>query len=386
MSVLSALDPVAKAQGTDDSGTVRRIGGSVDEALAALAASALQRRALDALRAGNAAAVVGALDWDTLSYALADALQLPLAGVYLSKGYRAMFDLSPATAVLDFETLEPRAIAWATQQAGRRVVEVSQEVRSRVGMFVTDALQGQAGDVHAAARRIQRVVPLTQRWRTAVENTRERVYTEGVKRGLATAEAEAKADAAANRQAQRLRKVRSENIARTEIMTASNAGRFEGWTVEIGNGNAATDSRKEWTVGNEACPHICDPMHGEVVLWDQPFSGGFMMPPAHVGCRCTGVLLPPDVPLRGPTGAPPRPTVVAPRSGTGSSRRTATTQQRRSNPDKGRRRNAGDLTNEQGQAIAASSMRLARGEQTLAEHRAYVRQLTDTDSRGRSRS
>lgn len=50
-----------------------------------------------------------------------------------------------------------------------------------------------------------------------------------------------------------------------------------------------------------------------------------------------------------------------------------------------RRMNAGDLGQAQGEAIARSAMKASRGEITDAEHRAFVRSLTGTDSRGRRR-
>lgn len=51
----------------------------------------------------------------------------------------------------------------------------------------------------------------------------------------------------------------------------------------------------------------------------------------------------------------------------------------------GRRLNAGDLTLDQGQAVAAAAARAARGEISPAEYRAAVRDITGTDSRGRPR-
>lgn len=50
-----------------------------------------------------------------------------------------------------------------------------------------------------------------------------------------------------------------------------------------------------------------------------------------------------------------------------------------------RRANAGDLTAGEGQRIADSANRLARGEISAAEHRRNVRDITGTDSRGRRR-
>jgi hypothetical protein len=134
-----------------------------------------------------------------------------------------------------------------------------------------------------------------------VDNTWRRTYERLIRDGQSESAARIAADRAADRQAVALLRARAEAIARTEIMTSANTGRFEGWAASIASGIDPVDSVKEWITGGNPCPD-CDPAHGEVVRWDQEFSTGVVMPPLHVNCRCTATLLPPSVGVREGTG------------------------------------------------------------------------------------
>lgn len=340
-----------KALGPDDARTEAVLSAAIAAALEGIAASLAGDRALRALRRNDVQALLGSLDWESMSFDLGEGVQDVLAGVHLSKGWRAMFDVAPAAAYLDFGMLERRAIDWAVRESGKLVVAVSNDVRAVIRQAVTGGLLGQQ-DIYATARIIREVVPLTPRWARATANTYQRTFEAAMANGSTAAAADKAATAAMERQAKRLLRVRSQNIARTETMTASNQGRLSGWTVEIEQGRADPDSRKEWTVGDEACP-ICDPMNGEVVRWDAPFSSGSYMPPEHPSCRCTAVLLPPDAALRGP----------------------ATKARVVSDPDEPRRERpkGGELTNEGGKIIAESARKLARGRITAEQHQEVVR-------------
>lgn len=381
-----------KAIGSDDALTEEAIARGVSAALGLLVDSGQLAAAVTALRSRGLEAFLNMLDWDQFSADMTDALQTPLAGVYLSKAFRAMQDLSEATAFLDFEALEGRAINFATTQAGARVVQVTREVRDQVRGIT---ILGQLGGFTAKeqARLVSQFIPLHSRFQQAVENTFTRTLDASVRDGKTLDVARGLAAAAAEKHAKRLTKTRATAIARTETLTASNTGRFEGWAAEIRAGNYSADSRKEWVAGTNACD-VCDPSTGEVVPWDQPFENGVMMPPMHVNCRCTAVILPPSIELRGPT-APTSPEALAEAKrrraqqraegkepdGPSVPRPHAVHKRPASNPD--RPLNAGDVTNAQGQAIASSALAAARGQITMAEHRAYARSVTGTDSTGR---
>jgi len=80
------------------------------------------------------------------------------------------------------------------------------------------------------------------------------------------------------------RKWRLNTIARTEVIRASNYGRYEAWKksgVVVG---------KEWVTAfdDRTCPE-CASMDGDQAPLEKPFRNGVLMPPAHPNCRCTAV-------------------------------------------------------------------------------------------------
>ena len=80
------------------------------------------------------------------------------------------------------------------------------------------------------------------------------------------------------------RKWRLNTIARTEVIRASNFGRFEAWKksgVVVG---------KEWVTAfdDRTCPE-CASMDGDQAPLEKPFRNGVLMPPAHPNCRCTAI-------------------------------------------------------------------------------------------------
>lgn len=84
---------------------------------------------------------------------------------------------------------------------------------------------------------------------------------------------------------------RADLIARTETMTASNAGQVGAWEQAIDEGLLTGLEGKEWitTPDDRLCP-VCEPMDGVVVAFNEDFDtedGRVSYPPAHPNCRCT---------------------------------------------------------------------------------------------------
>jgi len=79
-------------------------------------------------------------------------------------------------------------------------------------------------------------------------------------------------------------KWRLNTIARTEVMRASNYGRFDAWK------RSEIVKYKQWLTAfdDRVCPE-CEGMNGEIQPLEQPFSSGDMMPPLHPNCRCTAI-------------------------------------------------------------------------------------------------
>jgi len=79
-------------------------------------------------------------------------------------------------------------------------------------------------------------------------------------------------------------KWRLSTIARTEVMRASNYGRYYSWN------KSGVVKYKQWLTAydDRVCPE-CDSMNGEVTPIGQSFSSGELMPPLHPNCRCTAI-------------------------------------------------------------------------------------------------
>lgn len=75
------------------------------------------------------------------------------------------------------------------------------------------------------------------------------------------------------------RKYEAERIARTEVVSASNAAELEAYI------QSEIIEKKEWLAEPDAC-EICTALDGNVVGLKARFDGGFDHPPAHPNCRC----------------------------------------------------------------------------------------------------
>lgn len=95
-----------------------------------------------------------------------------------------------------------------------------------------------------------------------------------------------KAEESAARYAGRQHRYRAQNIARTELAFAYNAGHY-GATKDAQARGYIGDCMKVWLTayGERVCP-ICSQMDGEKRNMDEPFSNGRLLPPAHPSCRC----------------------------------------------------------------------------------------------------
>ncbi len=98
--------------------------------------------------------------------------------------------------------------------------------------------------------------------------------------------AEKKAANAAARYAAKQHRYRAQNIARTELAFAYNAGTY-GATKDAQAQGFIGDCKKVWLTAYDerVCP-ICSKMDGEERNMDSVFSNGKMFPPGHPSCRC----------------------------------------------------------------------------------------------------
>ena len=186
------------------------------------------------------------------------------------------------TIGLRFDLTDPAAIAWAERRAGKLIVEIDKATRDAIRALVARALR-EGGNPRIVARSIKPLIGLHQRWAVAVLNYRLRLE----KRGLSGSRVEQ----ATARYYQKLLRARSLNIARTEILRASNEGRRQAW-VQAQRLGLLPGAEKVWLAAGDAC-EVCAATDGQTVALDDEFSnayGSFEMPPAHPSCRCTAVI------------------------------------------------------------------------------------------------
>ena len=205
---------------------------------------------------------------------------------------------------LRFNEADPRATQWAMERAGQLVKGVSDEIEELISDVVTQAVDGKIS-IREAQRRLQRTVGLHPRWQQAVNNTHARLLKQYLASGYGESQAQDLAQVAAQKYQDRLVRARAKNIARTEIATAQNEGRWVAWQQADDVGLVKlNDSMKEWRTAPEfvssktvVCP-ICAPLDGKRIPVSENFQtglrahpDGIKMPPAHPSCRCRAVLV-----------------------------------------------------------------------------------------------
>lgn len=203
-------------------------------------------------------------------------------------------------AKMRFDYLDPRAVQWAQQRAGELITTVVDDQRATIRNVIAQGVQDQI-TVNEMAKNVRDVVGLPESWAQAVPKARMREYAKLIKDGVAPNTASSKADAVAEKYKQRLVNARAKTIARTEIMTASNQGRWLSWAQTTEQGFIPKNAKKEWISAPGFGPkpklcEVCADLNGVTTSWDKPFPGtDVMMPPQHPNCRCTAVIVPFDM-------------------------------------------------------------------------------------------
>lgn len=197
-----------------------------------------------------------------------------------------------------FDVTDPRAIEWARARSGDLIRNITEEIRLKVSDVTVRLLEGQIS-LRQARNEIARNVGLHDRWQRAVDNSYEETFLQLVEAGVDPFDAAEMAQASADTYAQRLIRTRAANIARTELATAQNQGRYLHWQQLSDRGVIDPSvTVKEWRTAPEfvssktdVCP-ICEPMNGvQAPLWAEFPEVGVVMPPAHPNCRCRAVLI-----------------------------------------------------------------------------------------------
>lgn len=168
------------------------------------------------------------------------------------------------------------------------VTNIVTEQREAINAIIAHVSGYTAVTPDEAARIIRPCVGLTKpqalanvRHREAVKAAYMKAHPHGKE---ATAEKKA-ADAAA-RYAARQHRYRAQNIARTELAFAYNAGHY-GATKDAQAQGYIGDCVKVWLTAfdERVCP-VCSAMDDEKRNMDEAFSNGKLLPPGHPSCRC----------------------------------------------------------------------------------------------------
>lgn len=239
-----------------------------------------------------------------------------------------MSDAAKLTYRLDM--VSPFTVNAARRLAGDMVTSIDDASRKAIRAAITRGVAAEL-DRRQVARLIRSSVGLTRSQTVALANYRQalhdlmsgsRTSAQAIRDRWQLADARwsprtltpDRIDQLADRYSARLLRHRAENIAISETIRASNAGRVESWRQAIADGFLPADSLMVWrTVGDDrVCPQ-CWPMDGQVVgivAGSQPFESTehgapgeprkpvtsmvtASHPPLHTRCRCAVTLTSP---------------------------------------------------------------------------------------------
>lgn len=283
--------PLEKAAGDGYTGPERSVARIINQGWDIMETGAMQDRAMQMLEASSAEGFVNALPWQQFTEHLGAAVE-PISKAVGKAITSELGSIGNVTGALSLNSIDALSQKYAQEQAGQLIRNISDSQRATIRNILGSAQAG-TYTVDQAAREIRKGIGLHPAWAQAVTNYESRLAAQPAPKGYSAARWQTTIDRRVDRYRERLIRKRSQNIARTEIITAENLGRYATWAQAIGIGAADVNSRKEWAPGPGAC-RICEGLAGEIVGWDAPFSNGAIMPPAHPSCRCSANLLPPE--------------------------------------------------------------------------------------------
>lgn len=247
-----------------------------------------------AVEAGNPMDGAIAFRWENFAVAL-DKTIPKLTEQLISAANRSAVSLPKRIRISpSFTGQDPRAIAWAQQRAGARILGITQESQKAVAKIITKSLRTQLKRDEVIDQ-ITKVVGLDVKQATALGNFYEKNLNNLLEEGLPYEDAVRRVTKLSNAYRKRLLIQRATRIARTETVAAANAGRFLSWSEADAQGLLPAGSQKRWKTAQDerVCP-ICGPLHNLTIGWEEAFPTGGVMPDNHPNCRCTAVIVPAD--------------------------------------------------------------------------------------------
>lgn len=289
------------------------VGRVASEALTELAAQAQSERCLSGLRVRSPGMVLGSLDFVTFTASmqrmskylrlttkgfarqeiLGTAGQLTKAAGDTSGGASVLLDGGTSITIsTSLDAIEPLAIAYSERRTGQLIREITEQTRENVQLMVTSSLNGNM-TVDQLGRRLRQIIPLSSADGALLERFQTAQFERLLSEGKTIGQAAQVSQMLTEKLGVKKLAARANLIARTELVIASNQGRYAGWKALDSTGQIDPRSVKEWVAAPTACP-LCLALHGQLAPWQGTFPNGLEMPPDHPACRCSAVILPPD--------------------------------------------------------------------------------------------
>ena len=243
-----------------------------------------------AAREGNEQAALDAVPLDEWTRETEDGLKSRMRTAYMD-GARIGAAEADITLIrggeMPLNVPESHSVIWAESEAAKRIVGISAATAAGIRAAVANAVLA-GSSVETLARVIRESIGLDPRRAAAVMAFARRLEESGqyvnnpdglVRRVSKYAAAQIRA--------------RSLLIARTELLTAGNAGQQGMWMEGIKAGLIdKTILVKHWLVTHDERLHFgCEKLGDESVEIDAVFSNGLQHPPDHPACRCAVGLI-----------------------------------------------------------------------------------------------
>lgn len=187
-----------------------------------------------------------------------------------------------------FDRSRPEAAEWARKEGATLITNITEDQRAVIKSFVGNSLDEGVAP-REVARGLRNVVGLTEQQQGWVTRHYDRQLSQGIANGLTPTRAQTLAQRSTDRYHSQVFRYRTETIARTEILRASNEGRREAWRQGVEQGYIPSATNQQWSA--EADFRSCE----ECIALDQmivPLGTEFPAgdPPIHPMCRCDVVL------------------------------------------------------------------------------------------------
>lgn len=211
-----------------------------------------------------------------------------LADLILDTGQGTLTDLPSGGGIsLRFDLDNPLVKTWMSDHTGDLIKHIQAEQLKALKQIVSN---GYTKGIPPAdlAKEIEPYIGLTPGHAQALANFRASLITQKVD--------PSQVQKLTSAYGKRLLRWRANTIARSETITAANAGQLLAWETAKKTGYAPSDQKRRWiTAKDEKVCLTCGPMNGQSVLLTEPFvtPGGKELdhPGAHPNCRCTQGLV-----------------------------------------------------------------------------------------------